>query len=71
MVILFGPGVSVRCTDISILGDNVLEASEVFNVELTTSDPQVALDPDSASVTILSNNSEFVEACRDVAIYHH
>ena len=48
-----------QCTVISIVGDSVLETSEAFTVELSTSDVDVLLDPDLASVMIVDNDSEF------------
>ncbi len=58
--LLFGPGVVKQCTKVFIEEDGVTEISEVFTVELSTSDPDVILDPGSANVTILGNDSKFV-----------
>ncbi len=58
--LLFGPEVVEQCTVVFIVEDGVTEISEMFTVELSTSDPDVILDPDSANVTILGNDSKFV-----------
>ncbi len=58
--LLFGQGVIEQCIIVFIEEDVVTEISEVFMVELSTSDPDVILDPVSANVTILGNDSKFV-----------
>ena len=46
---------SVRCTNIGILEDNVIEGSHVFEVALSSNDP-VVFGVSSAPVTILDND---------------
>ena len=55
----FIPGVNELCTsEISIIDDLVLEDNETFSVLLSTEDPDVLLDPASATVTIVDNDGE-------------
>ncbi len=43
---------AVRCVDITILEDDALEGDQTFTVTLTTSDPNVMLGTDMATITI-------------------
>ena len=54
----FQPGESEMCTAISITNDAILEDSETFSVQINTTDQAVILNPSSATVTILDNDSE-------------
>ena len=57
----FIPGVNELCTsEISIIDDLVLEDNETFSVLLSTTDLDVSLEPSSASVTIVDNDSKRV-----------
>ena len=47
-----------NCVDISLADDDIAEEEEVFEVELTTSDPRVSLDPVKMDVTITDTSSE-------------
>ena len=59
IVFTFIPGVNELCTsEISIFDDLVLEDNETFSVLLSTEDPDVLLDPASATVTIVDNDGE-------------
>ena len=61
LVFTFMPGVSDLCTsEISIIDDLVLEDNETFSVLLSTTDLDVSLEPSSASVTIVDNDSKRV-----------
>ena len=46
-----------QCGDIPIQEDTILEPNESFTVELSTTDLDVILDPQSATVTIMDNES--------------
>ena len=46
-----------QCEDVPILEDTILEPNESFTVELITTDLDVILDPQSATVTITDNDS--------------
>ena len=55
----FTPGVNVSCaTVVPIVDDAVLEDNQTFSVVLSTEDPNVSLDPASATVTIVNNDGE-------------
>ena len=61
IVFTFIPGVNELCTsEISIIDDLVLEDNETFSVLLSTTDLNVSLEPSSASVTIVDNDSKRV-----------
>ena len=46
-----------QCEDVPLQEDTILETNESFTVELSTTDPVVILDPQSATVTITDNDS--------------
>ena len=54
----FQPGETELCRQIIIIDDVVLEENEMFFVVLSTTDQAVLLNPSSATVTILNNDSE-------------
>ena len=58
-VLTFSPGVDRVCFDVSIIDDNRYELNEDFFVNLTTSDPQVDINPMTAVVTILDDESKY------------
>ena len=61
LVFTFIPGVNELCTsEISIIDDLVLEDNETFSVLLSTTDLDVSLEPSSASITIVDNDSKIV-----------
>ena len=47
------------CYDIDIINDQLLEGNEVFQVLLTSDDSDLNFSPNSATVTIIDNNSEY------------
>ena len=48
------------CTPITITDDDVGEPPEVFNVTLTTDDPETTLDPPVGIITIIDNDGEIL-----------
>lgn len=57
--LVFRPNSSLeQCVDISIANDDILEGSEILFVELTTSDPDLILDPAIATVSIMDNDGK-------------
>ena len=52
MDLTFGPGVSRRCVNVTIVNDGILEGAENFFSTLTTTDLDVILLPDEADVVI-------------------
>ena len=57
----FQSGSMLECVSISITNDTILENSEEFSVQLTTTDSAVNLNAtsNSATVTITDNDREF------------
>ena len=51
----FGPGNNQRCVNVTVNDDDIVEATENFSAILTTLDPAVTLDPDTAQVEILAD----------------
>ena len=49
-----------QCEDVPIQQDTILETNESFTVELSTTDLDVILDPQSATVTIMDNDSMYI-----------
>ena len=45
-----------QCEDVPIQEDTILETNESFTVELSTTDPDVILSPENATVTITDND---------------
>lgn len=58
-LLTFTPGGNVSCMAVvPIIDDAVLEDNQTFSVVLNTEDPNVLLDPASATVTIVDNDGE-------------
>ena len=49
----------LQCEDVPIQQDTILEINESFTVELSTTDLDVILDPQSATVTIMDTDSMY------------
>ncbi len=64
-LLLFLPGVSELCINITIIRDTTLENNEQLFVLLSTSDLHVDLAPASAVVTVSDNDGEGSPACRN------
>lgn len=54
----FQSGQLEKCTDVGILEDTILEVAEEFSVMLDTTDQAVDLSLESATVTILNDDSK-------------
>ena len=54
----FQPGSTSECGNISILEDSRLENSEMFSVQLNTTDQNVLLNPSMARVSITDDDSK-------------
>lgn len=54
----FQSGQLEKCTDVSILEDTILEVAEEFSVTLDTTDQAVDLSLESATVTIINDDSK-------------
>ena len=60
--LLYPPGSSEQCQQISIIDDGVREdVEEEFTVTLTSGDSDVVLQPDTAVVLIVDNDSKYIE----------
>ena len=57
--LIFNAAVSTQVMTISILGDFIVEHSEMFTLGLMSTDPAVIFNPSSSSVTIEDINSEY------------
>ena len=54
--VVYGPDIVRQCVQLALLEDDVLEIVETFQVQLTTDDVSVMLNPDVATVSILDSN---------------
>ena len=58
-VLIFNASISHQCESLTILNDTILENNETFFVQMESIDPAVNITLDSASVTILDDDSEY------------
>jgi len=58
-VLTFNASTSLRCEQVTITDDTILENSEMFFIQLESTDPAVNITLGSAPVTILDNDSEY------------
>ena len=66
--LMFNATVSRSCAEIPITEDPLLEPMEMFNVSITTGDPDVIPDPPTSIVTIIDNDSKLTMlACLAIA----
>ena len=70
MNLTFQPGTVQRCIYINVTNDPILEAAEIFTVELTTTDPNVTLSPRSAVVTIIRNDGRLIAVHTLCVLYY-
>ena len=59
MELIFSPAVVSLCANVSIVDDSILESTEQFSVELSTTDFDVMLANTSASVIILDDDRKY------------
>ena len=59
----FGPGVSRLCVEVTVMNDDILEDGEFFFAALTTTDPDVFLNPDEARVVITEDATDSKSYC--------
>ena len=60
MELTFQPGTNSQCARVIVNDDSILENNEFLSVELTTADEAVQLNPSSANITIIDNDSKTV-----------
>ena len=56
----FPSGVSTASLSISIMDDSIVESTELFSALLTTTEPNVVLGVDTATITIQDNDGEII-----------
>ena len=56
--VIFQPGISIKCLNISTLPDDILEVNETFSVLLETRDQDVNLELSTTAITIQNDDSE-------------
>ena len=56
----FSESIPMQCVNISIVNDNILEASESFFLHLTAFRPDIILDPSRTTVNIADNDGELL-----------
>ena len=44
------------CASVVITNDNICEGDETFNIQLSTSDSNISLNPDAGTATIVDND---------------
>ena len=55
-----GNGLQRDCATIMVGSDTILEDDKSFSVELTTTDPDVTISPNTAVVTITNDDSKYL-----------
>ncbi len=59
-----GPGETQRLLTVSLTDDQILEDTETFSVRISVADEDTGVDPDTATVSILNDDSTlFVLFC--------
>lgn len=58
MALVFQPETARQCASVNIMDDSSLEFDETFLVMLSTQDQAIVLDPVSATLTILNDDSK-------------
>ena len=54
--ITFNSSVAMQCQVIQVIGDAILETSEIFFTNLEASDPDVVLENNTATITITNDD---------------
>lgn len=54
--ITFNSSVAMQCQVIQVIGDAILEIDEIFFTNLETSDPDVVLENNTATITIANDD---------------
>lgn len=61
----FNKTTTMRCADISILGDTIVESAESFRVVLETEDTSISLESTPSTVTITDTDKVLIELNQD------
>ena len=58
--ISFNSSVATQCQIIPVISDAILEIDETFLINLNTSDPDVLLENNSATITVTNDDRKFL-----------
>ena len=60
MMVTFPSGESTASLSVPIMDDSIVESTELFSALLTTTEPNVMLGVDTATITIQDNDGEII-----------
>ena len=63
--VIFGPGVTRATYPVPIVDDSNIEDTEIFTASLSTTESNVNIGDNTATVTILDDDSELFTACKE------
>ena len=63
MTVTFAPGQTVESVNVPITDDNTVESTEMFTATLTTTQSNVMIGGDTATVTILDDDGMSFSVC--------
>ena len=71
MTVTFFSGMTEATVQVPIINDNTQELTEEFSAVITTEDPNVSIDEDTAAITILDNDGELfiIKNCYNIVFY--
>ena len=71
MTVTFFSGMTEATVQVPIINDNTQELTEEFSAVITTEDPNVSIDEDTAAITILDNDGELfiIKNCDNIVFY--
>ena len=71
MTVTFFAGMTEATVQVPIINDNTQELTEEFSAVITTEDPNVSIDEDTAAITILDNDGELfiIKNCDNIVFY--
>ena len=59
-IVTFPSGVNTASLSISIMDDSIVEPTELFSARLITTEPNVVIGGDTATITIQDNDGEII-----------
>ena len=71
MTVTFFPEMTEATVQVPIINDNTQELTEEFSAVITTEDPNVSIDEDTAAITILDNDGELfiIKNCDNIVFF--
>ena len=71
MTVTFFSGMTEATVQVPIINDNTQELTEEFSAVITTEDPNVSIDEDTAAITILDNDGELfiIKNCDNIVFF--